>query len=235
MKWSLLETLGLSDDLADAGTRLEFVDEEIERCLADGNAVGAGEWFIERARTTTGEDQLEAVCQAITYWASDRASISPCTSFHEIIERFAEFTPGNLARALLGAAIRLQEIGLSTYPRFDDLEFRLREALRDMTPKGRVRGPRRRTSASSAKGQLSRLLAQYEADLAAVLTARVALERTSCTSAKNAAVSVVRAVNGLRGYLLPAEGQVPIAVDAVLGTNWHHTEPTRQSAALSWV
>jgi hypothetical protein len=216
----LIDILALSDDFPSLDARLDFIDDEVERCIADGNALGAGEWLLERGRITSGPDRLDAVCRALSYWAADRTTISPCGTLDELIRRIAEFAPDSLARALLGAAVRLGSTEFAAHARFDDLEFRLGDDLAARLPEGRSRSEKKRVSAASARGALSRAVAQYEAARVAVSTALSAFERTGCASAKNAAVGIVRAANGLRDFVLPAEIQAITAVDAVLGTNF---------------
>ena len=91
---------------------------EVERCLADGNAIGVGEWLIERAIVTAGPERLDVVCRSISYWAANRTAIASCTSFDEIISHFTEFTPDTLTRALLGVAMHLRDVAFLSHPRF---------------------------------------------------------------------------------------------------------------------
>lgn len=216
---SLLDVLELADDLPTPTQRLEFADDETERCLAAGNALGAGEWLVEKARATSGTTQSEAIARALSYWAAERTSTTACLSIEEIIERLHEYVPEHLSRALLGLAVRLDRVELSALPRFDDLEFRLADSLAARVVDSRAIVPGKRT-AVPARGALARATARYRAAWAAVTSALTATERTGCATARTATLGLVRAVAGLREFTLPGEAQATGAVEVVLGPNF---------------
>ena len=111
---NIYEIQGYDEFKENRGESLDLIDGEYIHCLNKGDLLGAGEWLASKFVLLKDEKEIEEVfSKIIAFWASPlELKIHP-SCINDLISKYDEFVPEELAISLIATVLRLKKAGHS--------------------------------------------------------------------------------------------------------------------------
>lgn len=188
---------------------VDLVDEQVQKCIDEGDYLGAGEWLSSKLPFVE-EDQIEEIfSKAIALWASPGEFKQLPDDIDELISRFDEYGSDNLAIAFIHAILRVRLTCSvdSVPPKAGDLAFRLTKPMSVLfggDPRHSIQ------VRNNAAVKLDNINNELEAAVTSFTNAH-------STSAKAASVELIKKARQRKELSLVAERPILSEIEILLG------------------
>jgi hypothetical protein len=187
--------------------RGDATEEEAVEALSSGDLLLYGEILLN---ASAGADLDRRVALATSAWSSATSSTSIVASMQHLVERFHEFAPEALAKAVVRVMLTLNSRSLTVPTELKDLAYRCLtpiETIFDVS----ARGLEQTCAAATAKLAHERGRVVSEISL---------FTSTNPATAKDASVAVLRAVKTYRVMCVDREQPLLRSLETVLGSTF---------------
>jgi hypothetical protein len=189
---------------------LEFVNDETNRCIVQGDLLGAGEWLASRL-DCVGSDGIDAVmAKNIAVWASpSELEFSPA-SMEELLSNITAFESELLAVALISLIARNPKHVVRHPAIYSDLAFKLFDQIK------RTYG----VDASNPIELCQRAAKKLRETASMAMNALKVFSSAKCIAARNSSIGLLKSLRQLKPIILPQERPLISSVETLLGSGF---------------
>ena len=207
---NLLEIKGFKEFAEDKEMLFELIDGEFTECKNAGDLLGAAEWLSVSIPYRSPEELDRLFAQLVSFCASPFGVKFIPESIDDLISRIEEFSPEDLAPALIETAMRFKQKQIDLPQNQKDLSYRLQDqiiSIFDVKPKR----PSELCVTAAAK---------LETVKSSFLSAIGSFVSTQCDTAKVASIEIVKMAHILKKLSIPSEKPIISEIDILLGPSF---------------